>query len=114
MSLSLRPLSNDEFESWFPRTRDGYAEDMARDAGIEPEKAAALAASSPARCQSAVSWDSTPLVRAHHQDAGKRRGKRRVPIVITGNLCACSVVNGQKCIGQCATNVEGRPAKRRP
>jgi GNAT superfamily N-acetyltransferase len=45
MSLSLRPLSSEEFESWFPRMRDGYAEDMARDAGIPSEKAAALAAS---------------------------------------------------------------------
>jgi ribosomal protein S18 acetylase RimI-like enzyme len=44
MSLSLRPLANDEFESWFPRLRDGYAEDMARDAGMAPEKATALAA----------------------------------------------------------------------
>jgi ribosomal protein S18 acetylase RimI-like enzyme len=44
MSLSLRPLSNDEFDSWFPRIRDGYANDMAKDAGVEPERAAAMAA----------------------------------------------------------------------
>ena|SRR3974390_2988375 len=45
MSLSLRPLSSDEFESWFPRMRDGYAEDMTRDAGLAPEKATAMAVS---------------------------------------------------------------------
>ena len=45
MSLSLRPLSNDEFDSWFPRMRDEYAADMTKDAGIAPEKAAAMAAS---------------------------------------------------------------------
>src|SRR4051794_24460416 len=45
MSLSLRPLSSEEFESWFPRMRDEYAEDMARDAGVAREKAAAMAAS---------------------------------------------------------------------
>jgi ribosomal protein S18 acetylase RimI-like enzyme len=45
VSLSLRPLSNDEFESWFPRMRDSYGQDMARDAGVAPEKAAAMAAS---------------------------------------------------------------------
>jgi ribosomal protein S18 acetylase RimI-like enzyme len=45
VSLSLRPLSNDEFASWFPRRRDSYAEDMAKDAGIAPKKAAAMAAS---------------------------------------------------------------------
>ena len=45
MSLSLRPISNDEFESWFLRVRDGYAEDMASNGGIAPEKATAMAAS---------------------------------------------------------------------
>ena len=45
MSVSLRPLSSDEFASWFPRMRDEYAADMARDAGVAPEKAAAMAAS---------------------------------------------------------------------
>lgn len=45
MSLSLRPLSDDEFESWFSRVRDGYAADMTRDAGVAPEKATAMAAS---------------------------------------------------------------------
>lgn len=45
MSLSLRPISTDEFESWFLRIRDGYADDMARDAGVDPEKATAMAAS---------------------------------------------------------------------
>jgi ribosomal protein S18 acetylase RimI-like enzyme len=45
MSLSLRPLSTDEFESWFPLMRDDYAADMTRDAGVAPEKAAAMAAS---------------------------------------------------------------------
>lgn len=44
MSLALRPLSNDEFESWFARMRDGYAADMANDAGVAPEKATAMAA----------------------------------------------------------------------
>lgn len=45
MSLALRPLSADEFETWFPRMRDSYAEDMLRDAGLAPEKATAMAAS---------------------------------------------------------------------
>ena len=44
MSLSLRPLSSDEFESWFTRQRDGYAEDMVKNAGLDPERAAARAA----------------------------------------------------------------------
>src|ERR1700749_4941430 len=44
MSLSLRPLSDDEFAAWFPRMRDEYAEDMSQDAGIPPEKAASIAA----------------------------------------------------------------------
>src|SRR5436190_22531760 len=44
MSLTLRPLSNDEFESWFPRMRDQYAADMSRDAGVAPDRAAAMAA----------------------------------------------------------------------
>ena len=44
MTLSLRPISNDEFDAWFARLRDGYAEDMATDAGIEPERAVAMAA----------------------------------------------------------------------
>ena len=44
MSLSLRPLSNDEFEAWFALRRDSYAEDMVKDAGIAPEKATAMAA----------------------------------------------------------------------
>jgi ribosomal protein S18 acetylase RimI-like enzyme len=45
MSLSVRPLSNEEFESWFPRIRDGYAADMVKDAGVAPDKGAAMAAS---------------------------------------------------------------------
>jgi|SRR5579862_3084877 len=45
MSLSLRPLTDAEFESWFPRMRDGYAADMVKDAGLAPEKATAMAAS---------------------------------------------------------------------
>ena len=45
MSLSLRPLPNDEFESWARRMRDGYAADMTKDAGVTPDKAAAMAAS---------------------------------------------------------------------
>jgi ribosomal protein S18 acetylase RimI-like enzyme len=44
MSLSLRPLSDAEFETWYPAMRDGYAEDMVRDAGLEPERAAQMAA----------------------------------------------------------------------
>ncbi len=44
MSVTLRPLSNEEFEAWFPRMRDGYADDMAKDADVAPEKAASLAA----------------------------------------------------------------------
>jgi ribosomal protein S18 acetylase RimI-like enzyme len=36
-------MTNDEFESWFPRVTTSYGTDMARDAGVEPEKAAALA-----------------------------------------------------------------------
>ena len=43
MGLSLRALTDDEFESWFPRMRDSYGTDMARDAGVEPERAAAMA-----------------------------------------------------------------------
>jgi ribosomal protein S18 acetylase RimI-like enzyme len=45
LSLSLRPLSDDEFAAWFPRVRDGYAEDMAAHGGVDPEKAKAMAAS---------------------------------------------------------------------
>jgi RimJ/RimL family protein N-acetyltransferase len=45
MSLSLRPLSDDEFAAWFPQMRDAYAEDMVRDAGIDRENATAMAAS---------------------------------------------------------------------
>lgn len=45
MSLSLRPLSNDEFEAWVALRRDSYAEDMVKDAGIAPEKATAMASS---------------------------------------------------------------------
>ncbi len=44
MSLTLRPLTNEEFAAWFPAMRDGYAEDMAQDAGVPPEKAASMAA----------------------------------------------------------------------
>jgi ribosomal protein S18 acetylase RimI-like enzyme len=44
VSLTLRPLSDDEFDAWFPAMRDSYAQDMARDAGLAPEKAAAMAA----------------------------------------------------------------------
>jgi ribosomal protein S18 acetylase RimI-like enzyme len=45
MSLSLRPLTAEEFEAWFPSMRDRYAEDMSRDAGVAPDKAATMAAS---------------------------------------------------------------------
>ena len=45
MSLSLRPRPDDEFDAWFPQMRDRYAADMARDAGVDPDKAAAMAAS---------------------------------------------------------------------
>jgi RimJ/RimL family protein N-acetyltransferase len=44
MSLTLRPLTNDEFESWFALRRDSYAEDMATNAGLDPERASARAA----------------------------------------------------------------------
>jgi ribosomal protein S18 acetylase RimI-like enzyme len=44
MSLSLRPLSDDEFDAWFIQVRDSYGADMARDAGVDPEKAMARAA----------------------------------------------------------------------
>ncbi len=44
MSLTLRPLSADEFDAWFPQMRDSYAQDMARDAGLPPEQASAMAA----------------------------------------------------------------------
>lgn len=43
MSLRLRPMRDDEFADWYPLLRDGYAEDMVRDAGLEPERAAAKA-----------------------------------------------------------------------
>lgn len=43
MSLSLRPIADDEFEPWFLRLRDTYAEDMTRDAGLAADKAAAMA-----------------------------------------------------------------------
>jgi ribosomal protein S18 acetylase RimI-like enzyme len=45
MSLQLRPITDEEFDDWFPRMRDGYAEDMAQDAGADPEKARTMAAS---------------------------------------------------------------------
>jgi ribosomal protein S18 acetylase RimI-like enzyme len=38
-------MTEEEFESWFPQMRDGYANDMVEDAGVEPEKAATMAAS---------------------------------------------------------------------
>lgn len=44
MSLRLRPMSDEEFESWYPQMRDGYADDMSGDGGIDPEKAASMAA----------------------------------------------------------------------
>lgn len=44
MSLTLRPLSDDEFDAWFLRIRDGYAEDMAEDGGLDPERAVTRAA----------------------------------------------------------------------
>jgi ribosomal protein S18 acetylase RimI-like enzyme len=44
VNLSLRPLPADEFGSWFAAMRDSYAEDMARDAGLAPDRATARAA----------------------------------------------------------------------
>jgi ribosomal protein S18 acetylase RimI-like enzyme len=43
MSLSLRPLPDDEFESWFLQRTDSYAEDMVKDAGMERDRATAMA-----------------------------------------------------------------------
>jgi ribosomal protein S18 acetylase RimI-like enzyme len=43
MSLSLRPIANDEFASWFSQISHNYGQDMARDAGVEPDKATAMA-----------------------------------------------------------------------
>jgi ribosomal protein S18 acetylase RimI-like enzyme len=37
-------MRGDEFADWLPETQVGYAEDMVRDAGLEPERAAAKAA----------------------------------------------------------------------
>lgn len=44
MPIDLRPLRDDEFAAWYPLMLGGYAEDMVRDAGLEPERAAAKAA----------------------------------------------------------------------
>lgn len=37
-------MHDDEFAEWYPLMRDGYAGDMVRDAGVDPEAAAARAA----------------------------------------------------------------------
>jgi GNAT superfamily N-acetyltransferase len=44
VSVRLRPLRDDEFASWLPRMREGYAQDMTRNGGLSPERAAAKAA----------------------------------------------------------------------
>lgn len=44
MTLELRPMRDDEFAAWYPLMRDEYAEDMVRDAGVDPEAAATRAA----------------------------------------------------------------------
>jgi len=44
MAVELRPMRDDEFDDWYPGMRDSYAEDMVRDAGLDPERAAAKAA----------------------------------------------------------------------
>jgi ribosomal protein S18 acetylase RimI-like enzyme len=44
VSLQLRPLREDEFEAWYPATRDAYAEDMIRNGGLASERATAKAA----------------------------------------------------------------------
>jgi len=44
VSVTLRPIGDEEFEAWFPRMRDGYARDMSENGGFAPDKAAAMAA----------------------------------------------------------------------
>ena len=44
MAVQLRPMRDEEFEEWYPLARDGYAEQMVDDAGLEPDRAAAKAA----------------------------------------------------------------------
>ena len=44
MSVQLRPMRDDEFAAWLPQMRDRYAEEMVRDAGLAPARAAAKAA----------------------------------------------------------------------
>jgi ribosomal protein S18 acetylase RimI-like enzyme len=44
MSVSLRPLRDDEFEAWLPLMRSGYADSMVTHAGMAPEAARAKAA----------------------------------------------------------------------
>jgi GNAT superfamily N-acetyltransferase len=44
MSVQLRPMRDEEFVAWLPRMRDGYAQDMIRNADLPAERARAKAA----------------------------------------------------------------------
>jgi len=44
VSVTLRPISDEEFVEWLPRTRDGYATDMSEHGGFAADKAAAMSA----------------------------------------------------------------------
>ena len=49
MSVELRPMRDDEFATWLPRTRDAYAQAMIDDAGFTADAAAEQAATDVAR-----------------------------------------------------------------
>jgi ribosomal protein S18 acetylase RimI-like enzyme len=44
VGVKLRLMREDEFADWLPRAREGYADDMVRNAGADPEVARAKAA----------------------------------------------------------------------
>lgn len=44
MTVTLRPMQEDEFAGWLPLMRDRYAADMVENAGMSEERAAAKAA----------------------------------------------------------------------
>jgi hypothetical protein len=44
VSITMRPMRDDEFQRWLPRMRDDYAEDMMRNAGASNEAAREKAA----------------------------------------------------------------------
>jgi GNAT superfamily N-acetyltransferase len=43
MGIELRPIRRDELPGWLAHTRDGYADDMVRNAGASPDQARAKA-----------------------------------------------------------------------